>query len=76
MDRPPPLNLIPFGNEWIVTNGELAADGTIRFPEGDAAEELFGEHGTPRVNAAPSDATSPRCISGRADLTKGPSHEP
>jgi hypothetical protein len=47
MDRPPPLNLIRFGNEWIVTNGELAADGTVRFIEADPAEEVFVGNGAP-----------------------------
>jgi hypothetical protein len=41
VDHPPRLNLIRLGNEWIVTNGKLAADGSIRFPEGELAEEVF-----------------------------------
>jgi hypothetical protein len=49
MDRPPPLNLIRLGSEWIATNGELAADGSIRFPENDPAEEVFGVNGVPPV---------------------------
>jgi hypothetical protein len=50
MDRPRPLNLIRFANEWIVTNGELAADGTIQFPADDLSEEVFVGNGTPSVN--------------------------
>ena len=59
MDRPPPLNLIPFGNEWIMTNGELAADGSIHFPEEDPAEEVFGANGTPPVNIPPGQRSAP-----------------
>jgi hypothetical protein len=50
MDRPLPLNLIRFANEWIVTNGKLAADGTIQFPDEDPAEEVFVGNRTPPVN--------------------------
>lgn len=59
MVRPPPLNLICFGNQWIVTNGELTADGGIRFPEGDPAKEMFIENGTPPVNIPPGKPTAP-----------------
>jgi hypothetical protein len=41
MNQPPPLNLIRLGDEWLVTNGELAADGSIRFPDDDPGEEVF-----------------------------------
>ena len=50
MNRPPALNLIPFGQESLVTNGELALDGSVRFPEEDAAEEVFVGNGAPPVN--------------------------
>jgi hypothetical protein len=51
MNRPPPLNLIRFANDWIVTNGELAADGSIQFPDEDPAEEVFFvSNGPPPVN--------------------------
>ncbi len=50
MNHPPPLNLIQLGNEWIVTNGELAADGSIRFPEEDPCEEVFVGNGAHSVN--------------------------
>jgi hypothetical protein len=53
MDRPPPLNLIRLGTEWIVTNGVLAADGSIRFPEDDPAEEVFEENESPPVDSPP-----------------------
>ncbi len=53
MDRPNPLNLIKFGNEWIATNGELATDGTIRFPTDDPAEEVFLGGELPQVNIPP-----------------------
>ena len=59
MDRPPPLNVIRLGNEWIVTNGELAADGSIRFPEEDSAEEVFVGNGTPRVSIPPGKPSVP-----------------
>jgi hypothetical protein len=58
MDRPPSLNLIRLGNEWIVTNGELAADGSIRFPENDPAEEVFGVNGVPPLNSPSEKRTS------------------
>ncbi len=54
MDRPPPLNVIRLGNEWLVTNGQLAADGHIRFPEDDPAEEVFSTNGTLPGNIPPS----------------------
>ncbi len=59
MDRPPPLNLIRLGNEWVVTNGELAADGSIRFPKDDPAEEVFAGNGTPSVNVPPGQPSAP-----------------
>jgi hypothetical protein len=59
MDRPPPLNVIPFGTEWIATNGMLAPDGTIRFPEVDTAEEVFIPNETPRADSTPSQPSAP-----------------
>lgn len=59
MGRPPPLNLIPFGQEWIVTNGELAADGSIRFPAEDPAEEVFVGNGPAPVNLPPGKTSAP-----------------
>jgi len=59
MDRPPLLKLIKLGNEWIVTNGELATDGTIRFPENDPAEEVFVGNAAPRVNVPPGQPSAP-----------------
>jgi len=59
MDRPPPLNLVRLGKEWIVTNGELAADGSIRFPEEDPAEEVFVSNGIPPVNLPPGQSSAP-----------------
>ena len=50
VDRPPPLNLIRFASEWIVTNGEMAADGTVQFPAEDPAEEVFVGNGAPSGN--------------------------
>ena len=46
MDRPPPLNLIRLGNEWLVTNGQIGDDASIRFPEDDPAEETFDPNGS------------------------------
>jgi hypothetical protein len=60
MDRPPPLNLIRLGAEWIVTNGHLAADGSIHFPQEDPTEEVFGMNGTPPVNLPPGKPYSGR----------------
>jgi hypothetical protein len=59
MDRPRPLNFIRFANDWIVTNGELAADGTIQFPDEDPAEEVFVSNGTPPVNPPPGKPSTP-----------------
>jgi hypothetical protein len=59
MDRPAPLNLIRLGNEWIVTNGTLAADGSIRFPDDDPAEEVYGSYETLPINIMPSKPTAP-----------------
>ena len=59
IDRPPPLNVIRLGNEWIVTNGELAADGSIRFPEEDPAEEVFGGNGIPPDVIPPGKPSAP-----------------
>ena len=59
MDRPPPLNLIRLGNEWIVTNGELAANGSIRFPENDPVEEVFGTNGMAPDNNPPGTPAIP-----------------
>ena len=59
MDRPPALNVIRFGNEWVVTNGELAADGTLRFPEEDPAEEVFVGNGPPPANVPPDTPAVP-----------------
>ena len=50
MDRPPPLSVIQLGDEWIVTNGQLAADGVVRFPEEDPAKEAFGTNCSPPAN--------------------------
>jgi hypothetical protein len=59
MDRPPPLNVIQLGSEWIVTNGQLAADDTVRFPEVDPAEEAFGTNGSPRANIPTGKPSAP-----------------
>ena len=59
MDHPPPLNLIRFGDEWLVTNGELTADGHIRFPEEDPAEEVFVGKGTPPINLPSGKPSAP-----------------
>jgi hypothetical protein len=59
MDRPAPLNAIQLGNEWIVTNGHLAADGTVRFPEDDPAEEAFGTNSSPPANIPPGKPSAP-----------------
>jgi hypothetical protein len=59
MDRPPPLNLIRLGNEWIVTNGELAADGTIRYPEEDPAEEVFVGNRVPPLKDSSGTPSAP-----------------
>jgi hypothetical protein len=60
MDRPPPpLNLIRFANAWIVTNGKLAADGTIQFPDEDPAEEVFLSNGTPPANTPSGKPSTP-----------------
>jgi hypothetical protein len=59
MDQPPPLNVIRLGNDWIVTNGELAADGSIHFPEDDAAEEVFGGNGIPPADSPPGNPSAP-----------------
>lgn len=59
MEQPPLLNLIRLGNEWIVTNGQLAADGSIRFPKDDPAEEVFGWNGIPPVNIPPGKPSAP-----------------
>jgi hypothetical protein len=53
------LNLIPLGDEWLVTNGELAADGTLRFPEDDPAEEVFGDNGPPPASRPASQPPAP-----------------
>ena len=59
MDRPPPLNLIRLGDEWIVTNGELAADGSVRFPEEDPVEEMFDGNATPPADMPPGKPSAP-----------------
>ena len=59
MDRPPALNLIRFGNEWILTNGHVAADGSIHFPEDDSAEEVFSTNGTAPVSNQPGKTSAP-----------------
>ena len=59
MDQPKPLNLIQLGNEWIVTNGERAADGSIYFPEADPAEEVPSANGAPPVGILPGNPTAP-----------------
>jgi len=59
MDRPPPLNIIRLGNEWLVTNGHLAAEGNIRFPEDDPAEEVFSTNGIPPGNIPPGQQATP-----------------
>jgi hypothetical protein len=59
VDQPLPLNLIQLGNEWIATNGELAADGSLHFPEEDPAEEVFGETKTPPVVHPPFKPSAP-----------------
>jgi hypothetical protein len=59
MDRPPPLSLIQLGSEWIATNGVPAADGSIRFPEEDTAEEAFSGIGTPPLETSPSKPSAP-----------------
>jgi hypothetical protein len=56
---PPPLNLIRLGSDWIVTNGELADDGSIRFPDEDPAEETFGANGAPPDSLPPSQSAVP-----------------
>lgn len=59
MDRPRPLKIIRWGQEWLVTNGELAADGSIRFPEEDPAEEVFVGKGITPVNLPPGQPSVP-----------------
>jgi hypothetical protein len=59
MDRPPPLNFIRLGNDWIATNGELAADGSIHFPEEDPGEVVVGGNVAPPVNNPPSTPSTP-----------------
>jgi hypothetical protein len=59
MDRPPPLNVIRLGTEWIVTNGELTADGTIRFPDEDSAEEVFVGNVPPHLDIPPGQPSAP-----------------
>ncbi len=56
---PLPLNLIRLGHEWIITNGELAADGSIHFPEEDPAEEVFGRNGAPPDKLPPGTPSTP-----------------
>jgi hypothetical protein len=63
MDYPPPLHLIRLGNEWLVTNGEPAADGSIRFPENDPAGEIFCGNGVPPANLPPSQPPPPPAAS-------------
>jgi hypothetical protein len=52
----PPLNLIRLGNEWIATNGDLAADGSIHFPDEDSAG------GYPAAPTRRSMAKPPRAV--------------
>jgi hypothetical protein len=59
MDHPPPFTLARFGNEWIVTNAEPAADGSLRFPEEDPAEEVFVGNGAPPVEVPPGTTSAP-----------------
>ena len=59
MDQLPPLNLLRWGNDWLVTNGVLADDGSIRFPEEDPAEEVFGGNGTPSADLPPGKPSPP-----------------
>jgi hypothetical protein len=59
MDRPLPLNLIRLGDEWIITNGELAADGSLHFPETDPAEEVFGRNGPSSLQLPPGKPSAP-----------------
>jgi hypothetical protein len=59
MDRPPPLNVIRLANEWIVTNGQPAADGTIRFPDEDPAEEAFDTNGSHPADILPGKPQAP-----------------
>jgi hypothetical protein len=49
MDHPPPLNVIKLGNEWIVTNGVVAADGSIYFPKEDPGEDRSESGGPPTM---------------------------
>jgi hypothetical protein len=57
--NPPPLNLIRLGNEWLVTNGVLAGDGSVQFPEADPSEEVFACDGMVPINTLPAKPTSP-----------------
>jgi hypothetical protein len=63
VERASPLNLIQLGNEWLGTNGELAPDGSIHFPEEDPAEEVFGENGTSSANIPPDKPPHPPSVS-------------
>jgi hypothetical protein len=59
MNRPPPLNVIPLGNDWLATNGELTPDGKLRFPEDDPGEELFGNNSAPPIGPPPQPSAPP-----------------
>jgi hypothetical protein len=59
VDQPPPLNIIHLKNEWLVTNGELAADGSLHFPEEDPAEEAFAGNGVPPIKFPPGKTSAP-----------------
>jgi hypothetical protein len=53
------MNLIKVGDEWMMTNGELAPDGTLRFLDDDSAEESFVGKESPPSNVPPVPPSSP-----------------